>query len=346
MWLSCFPFLLWNRLIGKGNMGDTCSDSEPYKSDAKELDSKPSTSVAKELDSRPSKYDANTSSDSKPSKSDAKELDSKPSKSDAKELDSKPCKSVAKELDSKPSKSDANTSSDSKPCKSDAKELDSKPSKSDAKELDSKPCKSVAKELDSKPSKSDVNTSSDLKPHKSDSKEHYTPSEQQVISPKDYILQKAQPFARNSQTYDDPTIWGVLTAINENAIRGMKDRGCQGHCIYLKMAKHCIGLVLTRWLTIPNKVVNNDYGIYLTRVDGEEKEHIGSLYPAVFLCDTSAFATYVNWKRLTKDKPVQIHHGDIISLCGPPDDGNARGFVYQLAYRYNPWHERSRSNNP
>ncbi|KAF5740202.1 hypothetical protein HS088_TW11G00268 [Tripterygium wilfordii] len=72
------------------------------------------------------------------------------------------------------------------------------------------------------------NTSSDSKPSsQSDAKELNAPSEQKVITMKDYILQKAKPFTNDWPMYNDPTIWGVLTAITESAINGRKYQGCQ-----------------------------------------------------------------------------------------------------------------------
>ncbi|XP_038715152.1 uncharacterized protein LOC120008864 [Tripterygium wilfordii] len=195
----------------------------------------------------------------------------------------------------------------------------------------------------SKPSMSDAKERSYSKPSKFDAKESNKPSkqqEQQVISTKDLILQKAKPFSDDYPTYDDPIVWGVLTAITKHSIYGRRYQGCQGHCIDLKMTEHCIGLVLKEMsYQIPNEAVNNGYGIYITRVDSEAAKHLGTYYPAVFLWDISAFDTYVNWKKLTKGEAVNIFHGDIISLFAAPDDVNAVGYVYQMAYRFSPWQE-------
>ncbi|XP_038715516.1 uncharacterized protein LOC120009127 isoform X2 [Tripterygium wilfordii] len=189
----------------------------------------------------------------------------------------------------------------------------------------------------SKPSMSDAKERSYSKPSKFDAKEFDKPSEQQVISTKDLILQKAKLFSDDYPTYDDPIIWGVLTAITKRAIDGRSYQGYQGHCIDLKMTEHCIGLVLKEmYFQIPNEAVNNGYGIYIARVDSEAAKHLGTYYPAVFLWDISAFDTYVNWKKLTKGEAVNIFHGDIISLFAAPDDV---GYVYQMAYRLSPWQE-------
>ncbi|KAF5740199.1 hypothetical protein HS088_TW11G00265 [Tripterygium wilfordii] len=79
----------------------------------------------------------------------------------------------------------------------------------------------------SKPSMSDAKERSYSKPSKFDAKEFDKPSEQQVISTKDLILQKAKLFSDDYPTYDDPIIWGVLTAITKRAIDGRSYQGYQ-----------------------------------------------------------------------------------------------------------------------
>ncbi|KAF5740200.1 hypothetical protein HS088_TW11G00266 [Tripterygium wilfordii] len=81
-----------------------------------------------------------------------------------------------------------------------------------------------------KPSMSDAKERGYSKPSKFDAKESDKPSkqqEQQVISTKDLILQKAKPFSDDYPTYDDPIVWGVLTAITKHSIYGRRYQGCQ-----------------------------------------------------------------------------------------------------------------------
>ncbi|MED6184554.1 hypothetical protein PIB30_048450 [Stylosanthes scabra] len=150
--------------------------------------------------------------------------------------------------------------------------------------------------------------------------------QQQPLNPRDFILSVASKIASQPlHNTPDPHVWGVLTAISNNA-----RKRTQGINILLTADEHCIGRLVedVRFQIDSNSVSANHCKIYRMRVTNENMEDTMS----IFLKDTSTNGTYLNWEKLKKNSAaVKVHHGDIISFSAPPQHELAFAFVYREA---------------
>ncbi|KAL1331402.1 uncharacterized protein [Arachis hypogaea] len=148
--------------------------------------------------------------------------------------------------------------------------------------------------------------------------------QQPPLNPRDFILSVASKIATQPlHNTPDPHVWGVLTAISNNA-----RKRTQGINILLTADEHCIGRLVedVRFQIDSNSVSANHCKIYRMRVTNENMEDTMS----VFLKDTSTNGTYLNWEKLKKNSAaVKVHHGDIISFSAPPQHELAYAFVYR-----------------
>ncbi|KAJ4956572.1 hypothetical protein NE237_013355 [Protea cynaroides] len=148
-----------------------------------------------------------------------------------------------------------------------------------------------------------------------------------TVSPKDFIISVARKFSAQPLQNPDPGVWGVLTAISNNARKRP-----QGINILLTADEHCFGRLVEdkRFLIESNAVSGNHCRIYRKRIVTEDMEQPSSLCASVFLKDFSTNGTYVNWERLKKNSSEAIlQHGDIISFAAPPQNELAFAFVYR-----------------
>ncbi|CAL9006916.1 unnamed protein product [Prunus brigantina] len=123
------------------------------------------------------------------------------------------------------------------------------------------------------------------------------------------------------QNYD-PGVWGVLTAISDQA-----RKRSQGINILLTADEHYIGRTVAdvRFQIESTAVSARHCKIYRKMVANGDTKH-----PSVFLKDMSTNGTYLNWKKLTKGGPeAEVRHGDIISPSAPPQHDVAFAFVYR-----------------
>ncbi|KAF9668856.1 hypothetical protein SADUNF_Sadunf14G0046800 [Salix dunnii] len=179
-------------------------------------------------------------------------------------------------------------------------------------------------------------TPSAQKISQSDSSQHAPPCpspqdnaspEKQPQTPKDFILSVASKLSSQPLTNPDPNVWGVLTAISNNA-----RKRSQGINIVLTGKEHCIGRLVedTRFQVEANAVSGNHCKIFRKNAAAELSD------ATVFLKDTSTNGTYLNWKKLTKSSPeAKVQHGDIISFAAPPQHELAVAFVYREVVRSN-----------
>ncbi|XP_042478044.1 uncharacterized protein LOC122059374 isoform X2 [Macadamia integrifolia] len=146
------------------------------------------------------------------------------------------------------------------------------------------------------------------------------------VSSKDFIISVARKFSAQPLQNPDPGVWGVLTAISDNARKRP-----QGINILLTADEHCIGrLVEDKRFQIESKAVSGNHcRIYRRRIITEDVEQPSSLC-TVFLKDSSTNGTYVNWEKLKKNSSeVRLQHGDIISFAAPPQHDLSFAFVYR-----------------
>ncbi|KAK7294950.1 hypothetical protein RJT34_17850 [Clitoria ternatea] len=143
------------------------------------------------------------------------------------------------------------------------------------------------------------------------------------LSPRERIVSVASNIASQPLHYSDPHVWGVLTAISNNARKRH-----QGINILLTADEHCIGRLVkdVRFQIDSNSVSANHCRIYRMKVTNENMEDTTS----IFLKDTSTNGTYLNWEKLKKNGvAVKVCHGDIISFAAPPQHEVAFTFVYR-----------------
>ncbi|OWM64956.1 golgin subfamily A member 6-like protein 2 isoform X2 [Punica granatum] len=120
----------------------------------------------------------------------------------------------------------------------------------------------------------------------------------------------------------DPSVWGVLTAINTKA----RERK-QGLNMYLNANVHYIGRL------VKDVLFRIDSGM----VSGEHCRIFKEGTSRVVLKDTSSNGTFVNWTKLGKNSAeVEIHHGDIISFVGAPHSDHAFAFVFREVVKSTP----------
>ncbi|XP_028776820.1 myosin-11 isoform X2 [Neltuma alba] len=142
-------------------------------------------------------------------------------------------------------------------------------------------------------------------------------------SPKDFIISVASKIASQPLQNFDPSVWGVLTAISNNARKRQ-----QGINILLTANEHCIGRVVEdmRFQIDSPAVSAKHCMLYRTEGTNEKMESVASIW----LKDTSTNGTYLNWERLKKNSTaVKVCHGDIISFAAPPQHEVAFAFVFR-----------------
>ncbi|KAK9040535.1 hypothetical protein V6N11_015683 [Hibiscus sabdariffa] len=147
------------------------------------------------------------------------------------------------------------------------------------------------------------------------------------LSPKQFIVSAAANISSQPLPTNDPNVWGVLTAISNNARKRQ-----QGMNMLLTADEHCIGRLVkeTSFRIDSNSVSAVHCKIYRKRVTNEDTQQSSNCFTSVFLKDTSTNGTYLNWERLRKKSPeLKMQHGDIISFSAPPQHELAFAFVYR-----------------
>ncbi|KAB2002801.1 hypothetical protein ES319_D11G089700v1 [Gossypium barbadense] len=147
------------------------------------------------------------------------------------------------------------------------------------------------------------------------------------LSPKELIVSAAANISSHPLPTNDPNVWGVLTAVSNNARKRQ-----QGMNMLLTADEHCIGRSVkeTSFRIDSNSVSAVHCKIYRKRVTNEDTQQSPNCYTSVFLKDTSTNGTYLNWERLRKNSPeFKVQHGDIISFSAPPQHELAFAFVYR-----------------
>ncbi|KAI9080017.1 hypothetical protein K1719_038082 [Acacia pycnantha] len=142
-------------------------------------------------------------------------------------------------------------------------------------------------------------------------------------SARDFIVSVAANIASQPFQNFDPGVWGVLTAISNNARKRQ-----QGINMLLTANEHFIGRVVedVRFQIDSPSVSAKHCIIYRTEGTDEKMESTASIW----LKDTSSNGTYLNWERLKKNSTaVKVCHGDIISFAAPPQHELACAFVFR-----------------
>ncbi|KAK8509583.1 hypothetical protein V6N12_001671 [Hibiscus sabdariffa] len=161
-----------------------------------------------------------------------------------------------------------------------------------------------------------------------------SPPSKPPLSSKQFIVSVAANISSQPLPTYDPNVWGVLTAISNNARKRPL-----GMNMLLTAGEHCIGRLVedTNFRIESNSVSAKHCRIYRKRVTNEDTELSSSCSSSVFLKDTSTNGTFLNWERLKKNSPeLKVQHGDIISFSGPPQHELAFAFVYRDALRSAP----------
>ncbi|XP_021858951.1 uncharacterized protein [Spinacia oleracea] len=155
------------------------------------------------------------------------------------------------------------------------------------------------------------------------------PSPVKPVTPKEAIIAVASKIAAQPLPCSDPEVWGVLTAISNNA-----RKRSQGINILLTANEHCIGRVVddVRFQIESNAVSQRHCSISRKRIPNEDVENPTGFCNGAFLKDTSTNGSYLNWeklKRRSSKSEAKLCHGDIISLVAPPQHEHAFAFVYR-----------------
>lgn len=154
-------------------------------------------------------------------------------------------------------------------------------------------------------------------------------SQVKPANPKAAILAVAAKIAAQPLPCSDPEVWGVLTAISNNA-----RKRSQGINILLSADEHCIGRVVddVRFQIDSNAVSQRHCAISRKRVPKEDVDNPSGFCNGAFLKDTSTNGSYLNWEKLKRGSSkfeARLCHGDIISLAAPPQHEHAFAFVYR-----------------
>ncbi|XVE76992.1 hypothetical protein DITRI_Ditri13aG0025800 [Diplodiscus trichospermus] len=158
-----------------------------------------------------------------------------------------------------------------------------------------------------------------------------SPPSKVPLSPQQFIVSVAANISSQPLPSYDPNVWGVLTAISNNARKRH-----QGMNILLTADEHCIGRLVedTSFRIESNSVSAKHCKIYRKRVTNEDTQQSSNCYASVFLKDMSTNGTFLNWERLRKNSPeMKIQHGDIVSFSAPPQHELAFAFVYREVLR-------------
>ncbi|XVF73377.1 hypothetical protein PTKIN_Ptkin12aG0197100 [Pterospermum kingtungense] len=187
--------------------------------------------------------------------------------------------------------------------------------------------------ISSKPSpssKDNVSQSASSQPKQPDT----SPPSKLPPSPRQFIVSVAANISSQPLPTYDPNVWGVLTAISNNARKRH-----QGMNMLLTADEHWIGrLVDDASFRIESNAVSARHCIiYRKRNSNEDAQQSSNYYTSVLLKDMSTNGTYLNWERLRKNSSEQkIQHGDIISFSAPPQHEHAFAFVYREVLRSSP----------
>ncbi|KAF8028359.1 hypothetical protein BT93_E1087 [Corymbia citriodora subsp. variegata] len=154
-------------------------------------------------------------------------------------------------------------------------------------------------------------------------------------SPSEFMMEVAARLASQPLNNSDPQVWGVLTAISNNARKRH-----QGSNMLLKADVHKIGrMVVESHFRIDSIAVSGNHCMIYKKTIATEALETEALetskgQTSVFLKDTSTNGTYVNWTKLKKSDPeANINHGDIISFAAPPHQEAAYAFVFREVTR-------------
>ncbi|MBA0592379.1 uncharacterized protein LOC105763806 isoform X2 [Gossypium raimondii] len=152
-----------------------------------------------------------------------------------------------------------------------------------------------------------------------------------LVDVKQFMLSVAANISSQPLPTYDPNVWGVLTAISNNARKRP-----QGMNMILSADEHWIGrLVEDMSFRIESRWVSTKHcRIYRKRVSNEGAEQSLNCDVSVYLKDMSVNGTFFNWERLRKNSPeMKVQHGDIISFNAPPHHELAFAFVYRDALK-------------
>ncbi|CAH2057867.1 unnamed protein product [Thlaspi arvense] len=150
-----------------------------------------------------------------------------------------------------------------------------------------------------------------------------SPSPSPSVNSKDFIVSVAANIASQPLQNYDSNVWGVLTAISNNA---RKRR--QGINILLTSDEHRLGRLPCHasYQIESTAISGNHCKIYRKQITGVD----GASDVSVFVEDTSTNGTFLNWEKLKKKGPeARVQHGDIISLAVPPEHDKSFAFVYR-----------------
>ncbi|MBA0688712.1 hypothetical protein Goari_006481 [Gossypium aridum] len=152
-----------------------------------------------------------------------------------------------------------------------------------------------------------------------------------LVDVKQFMLSVAANISSQPLPTYDPNVWGVLTAISNNA-----RKRSQGMNMLLTADEHWIGrLVEDMSFRIESRWVSTKHcRIYRKRVSNDGAEQSLNCDVSVYLKDMSVNGTFFNWERLRKNSPeLKVQHGDIISFNAPPHHELAFAFVYRDALK-------------
>lgn len=160
-------------------------------------------------------------------------------------------------------------------------------------------------------------------------KDEPSPPPKKVPSPKENILAVAAGIAAQPLPCSDPDVWGVLTAISNNA-----RKRSQGINILLTADEHCVGRVVddVRFQIDFSAVSQRHCEIFRKEVPKEDVESPSGFCNSTFIKDTSTNGTFINWKKLKRGSArfeAMVRHGDIVSFAAPPQHEQAFAFVYR-----------------
>nr|AZL19389.1 transcription factor MYB18 [Diospyros kaki] len=158
-----------------------------------------------------------------------------------------------------------------------------------------------------------------------------SPQPKKPPTPKEFIVSVAARISSQPlQNSFDPNVWGVLTAISNNARKRH-----QGINMLLTSDEHRIGRLVddARFQIESNAVSGIHCKIYRKKIAAEDTDNPSA---SIFLKDTSTNGTYLNWEKLKKTSPeVKIQHGDIVSFAAPPQHELAFAFVFREVLKSN-----------
>ncbi|KAK3036340.1 hypothetical protein RJ639_031747 [Escallonia herrerae] len=182
------------------------------------------------------------------------------------------------------------------------------------------------------PNPKDSQASSSHRPNNGDGGGDNSPlPNKQPQSPREFIISVAANIASQPLQCSNPDVWGVLTAISQNARQRRQVH--HPYFAFTEFLEQCVSRRLRIGFTCiggEGSCLLGTEGLgTLGRYSPGLREYVGGV-KSRFQSVQCTNGTYLNWEKLNKNSPEsKLQHGDIVSFAAPPQHEIAYAFVYR-----------------